>query len=53
MNKETNELLKEFVKERDWDRFHTPENLASNGLAILRKNTSKKSWQTCLFTALY
>lgn len=30
MNKETNELLKEFVKERDWDRFHTPENLAKS-----------------------
>ena len=30
MNKETDELLKEFVKERDWDRFHTPENLAKS-----------------------
>lgn len=30
MNEETNELLKEFVKERDWERFHTPENLAKS-----------------------
>ncbi len=30
MNKETQKLIKDFVKERDWDQFHTPENLAKS-----------------------
>ena len=27
---QTLEILKEFVDERDWDQFHTPENLAKS-----------------------
>ncbi len=30
MNENTQQLIKDFVKERDWDQFHTPENLAKS-----------------------
>ena len=30
MNEEIQKLIKDFVKERDWDQFHTPENLAKS-----------------------
>ena len=29
-NEELREKLREFVAERDWDQFHTPENLAKS-----------------------
>jgi NTP pyrophosphatase (non-canonical NTP hydrolase) len=29
-NKELLEALRQFVAERDWDQFHTPENLAKS-----------------------
>ncbi len=30
MNRETENLIQEFVIERDWDQFHSPENLAKS-----------------------
>lgn len=30
MKKETIALIKQFVKERDWNKFHTPVNLAKS-----------------------
>lgn len=30
MNKENKERLKQFIKDRDWDKFHTPANLAKS-----------------------
>ncbi len=30
MNENTQQLIKDFVKERDWDQFHTPENLVKS-----------------------
>lgn len=30
MNKETLERVRKFTEDRDWDQFHTPENLAKS-----------------------
>ncbi len=30
MNKETIHRIKKFAKDRDWDKFHTPSNLAKS-----------------------
>lgn len=30
VSKSTQEILAAFVAERDWDKFHTPENLAKS-----------------------
>ena len=30
MKKETNELIKKFVSDRDWGQFHSPANLAKS-----------------------
>ena len=30
MNKETIERIRRFTEERDWDQFHSPENLAKS-----------------------
>jgi len=30
MNKETRERIKKFVDDRDWDKFHSPANLAKS-----------------------
>ncbi|HHU07627.1 MAG TPA: nucleotide pyrophosphohydrolase [Clostridiaceae bacterium] len=30
MNEENKKLIEDFVIERDWDQFHTPENLAKS-----------------------
>lgn len=30
MKKETNDLIKKFVSDRDWDQFHSPANLAKS-----------------------
>ena len=30
MNQDTKNAISKFIKERDWDRFHSPENLAKS-----------------------
>ena len=30
MNKETKERIKKFVTDREWDKYHSPENLAKS-----------------------
>ena len=30
MNQETINRIRKFTEDRDWDRFHTPENLAKS-----------------------
>ena len=30
MNKETSDRIKKFIEDRDWDKFHSPANLAKS-----------------------